>query len=276
MFPNALFPPRAAMKSKILKIHRCAFQLALVFCRSVDPTPRDADGPICKNILYELNAIPEKRLCLAAIFTLSSYTIMAGYDYLAIRFIKHSLSLVRIGLASFIGYAFSNNIGFSMLAGASVRYRPLFQLGLSALEITKVVAFCTLTLWLGFLYARGLGLRSGANEDSTRVAYPFSHYSTAWRSVSGCTDGLFCFDRLPSAACAFQGMGNRAPIFANPSFSDLVACLDWLLAATVLYTLAAVRVVSVFPKSSVYISSRKWRVWPSQIPGGWVFLKPPC
>jgi len=32
-----------------LEIHRCAFQLALVFCRSVDPTPRDADGPFAKH-----------------------------------------------------------------------------------------------------------------------------------------------------------------------------------------------------------------------------------
>jgi uncharacterized membrane protein YbhN (UPF0104 family) len=75
------------------------------------------------HILSEISAIPRTHLWLAAILTALSYFIMTGYDYLAIRFVKRSLSIGRIALASFIGYAFSNNIGFSMLAGASVRYR---------------------------------------------------------------------------------------------------------------------------------------------------------
>lgn len=37
-----------------------------------------------------------------------------------------------------------------MIASASVRYRLYSAWGLSALEITKVVAFCSLTLWFGF------------------------------------------------------------------------------------------------------------------------------
>ena len=45
---------------------------------------------------------------------------MTGYDALALRMMRVPLAYRRIGLASFIGYAFSNNIGLSMIAGASV------------------------------------------------------------------------------------------------------------------------------------------------------------
>ncbi len=87
--------------------------------------------------------------------TILSYAIMTGYDALALRYIRHQLAYSKIGFASFIGYAFSNNIGLSMIVGASVRYRLYSAWGLSTLQITQVVAFCTLTLWLGFFTLGG-------------------------------------------------------------------------------------------------------------------------
>jgi len=102
MFPNAPFPSRAAMKSKILKYTGALFSL-LLFSAALWALHREVQTVHLQHILSELKAIPGKRLWLAAILTVSSYTIMAGYDYLAIRFIKHPLSLTRIALASFIG-----------------------------------------------------------------------------------------------------------------------------------------------------------------------------
>jgi uncharacterized membrane protein YbhN (UPF0104 family) len=75
---------------------------------------------------------------------------MTGYDVLALRYIQHPLSYRKSGLASFVSYAFSNNIGLSIIAGGSVRYSLYSSWKLSAIEITKVIAFCTLTFWLGF------------------------------------------------------------------------------------------------------------------------------
>ena len=90
--------------------------------------------------------------------TVLSYAVMTGYDVLAIHYIRHPLAYSKIGMASFIGYAFSNNIGMSMIAGASLRYRLYSAWGLSTLQITQVVAFCTLTLWLGFFTLGGCGI----------------------------------------------------------------------------------------------------------------------
>jgi len=107
------------------------------------------------DILKAIESIPAGRMWLAIVLTIVSYAIMTGYDVLAMRYIQYALPYSKIGLASFIGYAFSNNIGMSMIAGASVRYRLYSAWGLSALQTTQVVAFCTLTLWLGFCVLGG-------------------------------------------------------------------------------------------------------------------------
>ena len=102
------------------------------------------------DVVRHLVEIPAHRLLPALAFTILNYLIMTGYDTLALRYIRHPIAYGKIALTSFIGYAFSNNIGLSMIAGASVCYRLYSAWGLSALEITKVIIFCSLTIWLGF------------------------------------------------------------------------------------------------------------------------------
>ncbi len=102
-------------------------------------------------ILQYLQGIPLSQFLIAIALTMISYLIMTGYDFLALRFINRPLGFRKMATASFIGYAFSNNIGFSMVAGASIRYRLYSSWGLSALEITKVIFFNTVSIWLGFL-----------------------------------------------------------------------------------------------------------------------------
>lgn len=108
-----------------------------------------------RDILNAFKSIPSGHLAAAVGLTMLSYAVMTGYDALALRYIRHELTYPKIGLASFISYAFSNNIGMSLIAGASVRYRLYSAWGLSTLQITRVVAFCTLTLWLGFFTLGG-------------------------------------------------------------------------------------------------------------------------
>jgi uncharacterized membrane protein YbhN (UPF0104 family) len=79
-----------------------------------------------QDALQSLRELPGQSILLCLLLTVLSYLIMSGYDLLALRYIRHPLPYPKIGLASFIGSAFSNNIGLSMLAGGSVRY-PLYS-----------------------------------------------------------------------------------------------------------------------------------------------------
>jgi phosphatidylglycerol lysyltransferase len=224
------------MKSKILKYTGALFSM-LLFSAALWVLHREVQTVHLQHILSELGSIPGKHLLLAAILTVSNYTIMAGYDYLAIRFIKHSLSLVRIALASFIGYAFSNNIGFSMLAGASVRYRLYSSWGLSALEITKVVAFCTLTLWLGLFSMGGMVFVLMPMGIPPGSYIPFHTTLPLGILLLGVLSGYFALTAFHRQPVHFRGWEIALPSLPILFSQILVACVDWLLGGAVLYTL---------------------------------------
>ena len=67
----------------------------------------------------------------------------------------------RIALASFLAYAISNNVGFAMLSGASVRYRFYTRWGVTAEELSRIVFSYSVTFWLGLLALGGLSLLVG-------------------------------------------------------------------------------------------------------------------
>jgi uncharacterized membrane protein YbhN (UPF0104 family) len=59
------------------------------------------------------------------------------------------VSYRRTAFASFCAYALAHNLGFAAVSGAAVRYRLYSHWGLNALQIGKVIAFCSLTFGLG-------------------------------------------------------------------------------------------------------------------------------
>ncbi len=108
------------------------------------------------HILAQLKAIPVSHILVALGLTVLSYLVMTGYDRLAISYIRHPLDTAKVALASFISYAFSNTIGLSLLTSASIRYRLYSAWGLTAEEIARLVAFTTLTFWLGIITIAGM------------------------------------------------------------------------------------------------------------------------
>jgi lysylphosphatidylglycerol synthetase-like protein (DUF2156 family) len=49
----------------------------------------------------------------------------------------------------------SNNIGNTVLAGGPLRYWLYRPLGLSAMDVAKIVLFCSVSFWLGYLFLAG-------------------------------------------------------------------------------------------------------------------------
>jgi phosphatidylglycerol lysyltransferase len=70
-----------------------------------------------------------------------NYLVLSGYDFIAIasigrRLPSHvfggtGLSIKNIAVTSFLAYAIANSVGFSMLSGASVRYRFYSRWGIT-------------------------------------------------------------------------------------------------------------------------------------------------
>lgn len=102
-------------------------------------------------VIKRLGEIPSHRLILAGLCTAVSYFIQAGYDYVGAASLRMGITPLRSMTAAFIGNALTNNIGFSLLTGTSIRYRFYLAWGSSALEIGELVVLAKLAFFNGLL-----------------------------------------------------------------------------------------------------------------------------
>jgi phosphatidylglycerol lysyltransferase len=182
-----------------------------------------------------LRALPGSTLLMAVGLTVLNYAILTGYDQLAFVYIRRPMPKWQIAVASFVGYAIANNVGFALLSGTSARYRFYSRWGLSGQDLSRVVVFYSGTFWLGLVVlgawsllfspvrdvsiatpavTRGAGLALAAIAGSYAVA-PFLRM----RPV-----------RIGTTEIAFPGKGLVAAQY-------VLSALDWGLAAGVLYVL---------------------------------------
>lgn len=206
-----------------------------------------------RDIIAYLSSLPADQVVLAIALTLLGYLVMTGYDTLAFEYIRHPLPYRKIALASFIGYAFNNNVGFSGLVGGSIRYRLYSAWRLNAVEIAKVIAFCTLSFWLGFVLLGGTLFIGWPPEIPSAVHLPFNSVRIL---------GIILL--LPALAYFLWIAIRREPVrirqweFDLPTFGVFVAqitisAIDWIIAGSVLYILlpdqlplSFVRFLSIF------------------------------
>jgi len=190
-----------------------------------------------REVVAYLNRLSGDQILLASVLTVLGYLVMTGYDTLAFRYIRHPLPYFKIALASFIGYAFNNNVGFSGLVGGSLRYRLYNAWRLTAVEIAKVIAFCTISFWLGFVLLGGIFFLATPPDIPPSIHLPF---------VSIRILGIIML--LPAIGYMLWIAIRRQPVrikqweFELPSaglFVSQVAtsCLDCMIAAGVLYIL---------------------------------------
>jgi len=114
-----------------------------------------------QDIISQLKSLSNFKVFVAAFMIILNYLVMTGYDFLAFRFIHHPLPYSKIAPISLISYAFSNNMGAFMFGGAPVRYRLYSSIGISAIDITNIIIFCSLSLWIGFLALGGIVFFTG-------------------------------------------------------------------------------------------------------------------
>lgn len=104
-----------------------------------------------EDIKQHLLNLPGYQIFFAVCLTAMLYTVLTGYDFMGTRYAGSNIAYRKVALASFLGYAFSHNISPSLVTGASVRFRVYSNHGLTAMQVTQIVGFCALSLWVGFL-----------------------------------------------------------------------------------------------------------------------------
>jgi len=119
-----------------------------------------------------LDALPLWKVLDAVALTAAGYLVLTLYDVSALKYLKIKVPYRTTALASFAGYAISNNVGWAVISGGSVRYRVYSAAGLSAGTIAKVVVFSTTTFTLGVSFTGSVGMLIGPHPVAHLLGLP--------------------------------------------------------------------------------------------------------
>jgi phosphatidylglycerol lysyltransferase len=220
------------------------------------------------DIARHLRELPVLNLLIAFGLALLNYLVMSGYDLLGLRYIHYQLPYRKIATASFIGYAFSNNIGLSMLAGGSVRFRLYSAWGLSVEEITKIVVFCSLTLWLGFLTLGGIVFLFEPMLIPKALHLPFVSARPIGMIFIFLVGGYLAWSLFRKRPLKIRYWEFSLPSFQVFMIQVAVASLDWALAGSILFVLLpSTSELSYLGFLGIYLLAQTAGLV-SQIPGG--------
>jgi phosphatidylglycerol lysyltransferase len=179
---------------------------------------------------------PASQLAVAVALTALNYLALTGYDLLAFAYVGNPLSRARIVGASFLAYAISNNVGFAMLSGASVRYRFYTRWGVTGEELSRIVFSYSVTFWLGLFLLGGVSLVVSPIPEISGVPTRAVLLPLGWLLL------------LVPPAYLLLTFVRRAPLtirrfelpLPRPSIAlgqIAISAIDWAIAGAVLYAL---------------------------------------
>lgn len=255
------------MKTKFINSAGSVFGL-LLFSLALWALLHELQGFHYQQIVLQLAQLPARSMLYATALTMLSYFILTGYDYLALRYIQHPLPYRRVAFASFIGYAFSHNLGFALLSGGSVRYRLYSGWGMSGFQITAIVAFCSATLWLGFFTTAGTVFLLEPLAIPERLHLPFASLHVLGAILLLLTTLYITATLLRRKPVRLLGWEITLPRPALAAGQIALAALDWVVGGSVLYVLLPPSEALNFPAFlAIYLLAQIAGVV-SQVPGG--------
>ncbi|MBF2000903.1 MAG: UPF0104 family protein [Synechococcales cyanobacterium M58_A2018_015] len=220
-----------------------------------------------QDVIQSLDNIPNRRKLIAIALTGLGYSAMTGYDFLACRYIRRSLSAFRIAFTSFLSYAFGNTIGFTLFSGTAIRYR-YYASQLTPAELVKVVVFTHFSFWLGMLAIGGIVFWLDPLTIPQMLQLPFQSIhpigmllvllAVLYLVLSTCL-------RAPLRICG-QEFGLPSLLLSLAVIA--VSVVDWTLAAGVLYQLLPQDLpLSFFSFFGIYVLAMTAGIV-STVPGG--------
>lgn len=181
--------------------------------------------------------IPNHQLLLALAATVTAYLILPLYDKLALVHFGVQLPLRRVAKASFLGFAFSHNITPSLLVGGTIRYRIYSTYGISGFNVTKVVGFCAITLWLGFMALSGVVFTGTTVRLPEETYLPLQNLQIlGWIFILLCITYLILCRNI-RATIAFRGKIFQLPTLPVAAGQLIVPSMDLIASSLILYLL---------------------------------------
>ena len=198
---------------------------------------RQVHGATAHDVLRGALDISRTRLAAAVLLTAAAFLVLIVYDVLALAYVGRRLPLKHVGFASFVSCGIGHSVGLSLFTSAAIRYRLYAAWGLTTREIARVVAFNSVTFWLGILTTLGVALIWQGQALSLDL-----HRETNMLVGLGVACVLLVVSYLALCIVRYRGVTIGPKQFSVPSpqlaaLQTAVASLDWILAATILLVL---------------------------------------
>ncbi|MFA7567048.1 MAG: bifunctional lysylphosphatidylglycerol flippase/synthetase MprF [Alkalispirochaeta sp.] len=221
-----------------------------------------------RDIWQNVKSLPVSLVLPALILSLLSYAFATGYDFLASRYAGKKIPYGKTALASFISNTFANSMGFGLLTGGSMRMRMYSSWGLSIPEISKLIVFYTLSVWLGFFTLGGVVL------SLERIPVP----SSLHLPINSLRPLGFVFLLLVFLYVIVTVFRKKPLEIANQTvvvppvrtflFQTGISILDWICAGSALFVLLKSVVAISFPTFFGIYMVALIAIILSQVPGG--------
>ncbi len=220
------------MRERVLRALAALVGLA-VFVAALEVLRRELDAVTWRTLSADVLRLSPAALALAILLTVANYLVLTGYDFIALAYVRRRIRWTRVVAASFLAYAVSNNVGFAMLSGTTVRYRFYTRWGVTADELSRIVLSYSITFWSGLLVLGGGSLAFGpvANDlhlpGARLLGWGFMGLAAAYVAAAAVR-------RTPVRIGRFL---IPLPAFRLAVAQVIVSALDWALAGSVLYVL---------------------------------------
>ena len=221
-----------------------------------------------RDLMRQVWTLPHSHLVLALLLTVTAYSVLPGYDAIALSYVEHPLPIRRIAFGSFIAYALSHSLGFPLLSGGPVRYRFWSVWGLSTAEIAQALSFAGATFIIGMIAVAGAVFLLEPKSTIELLHLPFSSLKPL---------GALCLiavaGYLTLSATRYKTFRLLEWEFPVPSIrlalAQLgVAVVDWTTAGAVLYVLLPPGYpISFLPVLGVFLIAQFAGIL-SHVPGG--------
>ncbi|HLR32358.1 MAG TPA: lysylphosphatidylglycerol synthase domain-containing protein [Fodinibius sp.] len=237
------------------------------FCFALWYLDREMQHYHFSEITSQLSRISNIYIAASLFLSFLSYLLITGYDALGVKYIGEELEAGKIIRAGYVGYAFSDNMGMALLTGGSIRYRIYSAWGFSGMQVTQIVGFSAFTLWIGFCMVEGLTLLFATPSLSGNMVVPYVSFQVLGIILLMMVAGYLWASAKIKNKLTYKDWSFTFPDLELSLKQVVIASVDWLLAASVLYVLLPGGEITFFTFVGVFLLAQIAGIF-SQVPGG--------
>jgi phosphatidylglycerol lysyltransferase len=208
-----------------------------LFAGAVAILHRELAAYTYRDIAAAVARIPGVRLAQAAGLTALAYSVLPGYDAVALSYVRHRLPFRRIAFGSIIAYSLSQTLGFALVTGGSVRYRLWSSWGLSSAEVAGAVTFIAFSFGLGMLLASGVVFLLVPADTAALLHLPFRSLAPLGALNLALVATYVAWTLVRRRPIRLFGRILPVPAPRLVAAQLTVAALDWTLAGATLFAL---------------------------------------